>query len=59
MNPLKRIIPFACLLVLLASLTGCEPNNGNNDEYTEDGKLKISMRNLYFESWAGSDDYSD
>lgn len=59
MNPLRKMLPVACLLIVLSSLAGCNPNTGNEDEYTDDGNLKISMRNLYFESWGGSDAYTD
>ncbi|MFA6619992.1 MAG: hypothetical protein WCS90_02545 [Bacilli bacterium] len=59
MNPLKKIIPLVCLIISAGALAGCQKNNAGNDVYTEDGKLKISMRNLYFESWAGGDVYTD
>jgi ABC-type glycerol-3-phosphate transport system substrate-binding protein len=59
MNPLKKIIPLACLILSAGSLMACQKSNAGNDVYTEDGKLKISMRNLYFESWAGGDVYTD
>ena len=64
MNPLKKLLPLALLAVgALSLLVGCggetSSEDGGNDEYTEDGKLKISLRNLYFESWTGGDVYTD
>lgn len=58
MNPLKKLVPVACLLLSSLIASGCV-GGGASDEYTDDGKLKISMRNLYFESWGGSDAYTD
>ena len=39
------------------SLTGCGGNKAKSDEYTKDGKLKISLRNLYFDDYQGGDSY--
>lgn len=39
------------------SLTGCGGNKPKSDEYTKDGKLKISLRNLYFDDYQGGDSY--
>lgn len=60
MNPLKKVLPGALLVVLAAgALVSCSKSNNGNDDYTDDGKLIISMRNLYFENWTGSDVYTD
>ena len=39
----------------VTTLVGCK--KGKTDEYTSDGKLKISMRNLYFDDYVGGDYY--
>jgi hypothetical protein len=62
MNPLKKILPLALMAFgALSLISGCgnDPSDSGNDEYTADGKLKISLRNLYFESWGGGDVYTD
>ncbi len=53
----KRIFVLVLAMVMLASMfciTGC---NKQEDEYTDDGKMIISMRNLYFDTWSGGDAY--
>ena len=60
MNPLKKMIPFVSLLIgAAAALGGCTNQSNGNDAYTDDGKLIVSMRNLYFENWGGDDAYTD
>ena len=39
----------------LLTLTGCK--NDKSDKYTKDGKLIVTARNLYFNSYAGGDSY--
>ena len=53
----KTILLFAGVGVLsITSITGCKKNT-KEDSYTKDGKLKISMRNLYFSNYQGGDVY--
>ena len=53
----RTIFYYASVSALaITSLTGCNKNN-KKDEYTADGKLKISMRNLYFDDYVGGDYY--
>ncbi|MCI2111425.1 MAG: hypothetical protein LKK13_03680 [Bacilli bacterium] len=57
-NPLKRIVlPLFAALVASLALVSC--GGGGEDEYDDAGNLKISLRNLYFESWTGNDIYTD
>jgi len=54
------MIPFVSLLIgAAAALGGCTNQSNGNDAYTDDGKLIVSMRNLYFENWGGDDAYTD
>ena len=53
----KTIFLIAGVGALSATtLVGCNKNQ-KTDEYTKDGKLKISMRNLYFDDYQGGDYY--
>ena len=38
-------------------MTGCFGNRTKKDTYDKSGKLKVSMRNLYFGGYAKGDDY--
>jgi putative aldouronate transport system substrate-binding protein len=58
-HPLKKSLLLLGLCLSSISLSACGRGNSGNDTYTSDGKLKISMRNLYFESWSGDDIYTD
>lgn len=57
-HPLKKLLPLAALALLAGGLVGCGGGQNANDVYTADGKLKLSLRNLYFENWAGADAYT-
>jgi len=59
MNPLKKLLPLIAVSIGVIGLSSCGAKPSSNDEYTDDGKLKLSLRNLYFESWAGGDVYTD
>ncbi|MFA6370372.1 MAG: hypothetical protein WCX47_01965 [Bacilli bacterium] len=56
MYPKNRITLLALTLVIAGSLSACGGNEGG-DQYDSEGNLKISMRNVYFESWSGGDTY--
>ena len=53
----KSILLLAATSMALGLLTlgGC--SNSKKDKYTKDGKLMVSMRNLYFSSYKGGDSY--
>lgn len=53
----KKIIKGLVLLAAIFPLSSCG-TTADQDVYV-DGNLKISMRNLYFESWGGNDIYTD
>ncbi len=42
----------------MLTVTGCDRKN-KNDKYTKDGKLIVSIRNLYFDAYRGGDAYLD
>ena len=54
----KPVLLTALLGILMSTtvMTGCTKTT-KKDEYTKDGRLKISMRNLYFDDYAGGDAY--
>jgi len=55
----KKIILSLTFLGTVAgsiSLTGCKGNRVKEDKYV-DGKLLVELRNLYFDTYSGGDDY--
>jgi len=54
----KSILMLTCALGVAGTLLGCGTPT-NEDEYTKDGKLKLSLRNLYFDDYAGGDSYTE
>lgn len=55
-NIFKTLISLCLVLVLITSIFTFIACNSNDDEYEGD-KLKISIRNLYFDAWSGGDAY--
>ena len=49
------LLAAAAMALGTVSLTACPKNK--IDEYTKDGKLKISVKNLYFDAYRGGDAY--
>ena len=56
-----KILCGVCLAALLGAtaLTGCNSSNGGKDEYDKNGRLILNLRNVYFEQWAGEDNYTE
>lgn len=54
----KPLLLLATTTMALGLLTlgGCNKKSGK-DEYTKDGKLIVSVRNLYFDAYSGGDSY--
>lgn len=54
----KSIFLFSMgALLSLSALSACGGQVDKSDKYTKDGKLKISLRNLYFDDYRGGDSY--
>ena len=53
----KYLLLLASGALASLSLTGCNSSTSKTDSYTKDGKLKISLRNLYFDDYQGGDSY--
>ena len=55
----KSVLLFSVIGMALSatSMTGCFNNRTKKDTYDKSGKLKVSMRNLYFGGYAKGDDY--
>ena len=49
------LLATATMALGLITLSGCQPKV--IDEYTKDGKLSVSARNLYFSGYSGGDSY--
>ena len=49
------------LMALLAvtSLAGCNQNQSGKDVYDKDGRLILDLKNVYFDTWDGSDTYTE
>ena len=56
----KKIFGAALLLALIpASLSGCGRNNSGKDTYDKQGRLILNLKNVYFDTWDGSDTYTE
>ena len=49
---------FAALMAL-GALTGCGKKNNGADTYDKDGRLILNLKNVYFDTWDGSDTYTE
>ncbi len=58
MKLIKKLFVLLCIISLGLIANSCSCND-DDDEYDADGKLKISLRNLYFNSWDGTDAYTE
>lgn len=55
---MRKSILFGTALLAISLLgTSCGAPASKEDSYTKDGKLKVSMRNLYFTGYTGGDSY--
>ncbi len=45
-------------LLSVGALTGCK-KNGAEDKYDKSGRLILNVKNVYFETWDGSDTYTE
>lgn len=57
MNKTKKIIGLLTLSLASVALASCKKKE--KEEYDEQGRLKISLRNLYFNQWDGIDSYTE
>ena len=57
----KSILLLASSAMVLGALStvGCFGRGDKPDEYTKDNKLKVNVRNLYFDAYQGGDAYLD
>ena len=56
---MKKTSCFILLATALFALSACGGGHGAEDSYVDGDKLAISLRNVYFESWAGGDVYTE
>ena len=57
---MRKQVLFSTIIAMALgalSMTGCHNRVDKSDKYTKDGRLIISMRNLYFDDYLGGDDY--
>lgn len=47
------------VILSLTSLVGCGKSSGNEDKYDGDGRLILNLKNVYFDTWDGSDNYTE
>ena len=43
----------------LGMLAGCGHRNTGKDTYDENGRLILNLKNVYFDTWEGSDTYTE
>ena len=60
MKNTKLFILSSIALLSLGALTSCGGGGGDgNDEYDKDGRLILHLKNVYFETFDGTDTYSE
>ena len=52
----KLLLSILLSTMALGSLTGC--GSKESQEYNEEGKMVLNLRNLYFNDWTGGDTYT-
>ena len=46
-------------VMALGALTGCGKNKSGEDKYDKQGRLILELKNVYFDTWDGSDTYTE
>ena len=56
-----KVVFGACLSALMAlgALTGCKSDKSGADKYDKQGRLILELKNVYFDTWDGSDTYTE
>ena len=56
-----KLLCGACLTALMSvtALTACGGGSNGADKYDKKGRLILNLRNVYFEQWAGEDNYTE
>ena len=56
---MKKTLLFSTLFLSLAGLSACGGGNNVDDTYDKDGRLILNLKNVYFDTWDGSDTYTE
>ena len=56
---MKKTLLFSTLFLSLAGLSACGGGNNVEDAYDKDGRLILNLKNVYFDTWDGSDTYTE
>ena len=60
MKHTKSILGMGLMALLsITSLAGCNRNQSGKDKYDKDGRLILNLKNVYFDTWEGSDTYTE
>ena len=60
MKHTKSILGMGLMTLLsITSLAGCNRNQSGKDKYDKDGRLILNLKNVYFDTWEGSDTYTE
>ena len=46
-------------LLSISALTACGGGDNGADKYDKKGRLILNVRNVYFETWQGEDNYTE
>ena len=50
---------FLTALLSVTALTACGGGDNGKDTYDKNGRLILNLRNVYFDQWAGEDNYTE
>ena len=56
---MKKITFALASLLAFTALSACGNKNTGADEYDKDGRLIVNLKNVYFDTWDGSDTYTE
>ena len=55
----RKLLSILLVFLSVLSLVGLVGCTKTKDEFDENGRLKLNLRNLYFNEWTGGDAYTD
>lgn len=59
MKNTKLIVTCLAAILAIGGLAGCKRSSSGKDTYDKDGRLILNLKNVYFDTWDGSDTYTE